>query len=472
MNKFPDFSKTKVLVVGDIMLDQYYFGDCNRVSPEAPVVAVNIKKISNKIGAAGNVALNLNSLKVKTYLLGVIGQDKNAKILKDLFKLSSVHTNLLEEKDAKTITKLRVLSKNQQLIRLDFEDSVIQFNRLELEKKFKKIIKEVDSVLFSDYGKGTLLDIAKLIQIAKKYNKKVFVDPKGNDFTKYKNSTLISPNLSEFEQIVGKTTNEEVFIKKAKELRKELEIENLLVTRSEDGMSLFNLQTHHRLFAQKKEVIDVTGAGDTAIATVCASMSLNLNPYFCVELANSAAAIVVDKIGTSFVTPQELQQEHYKKTSNTQNIELNELLLKIKTLKSQKQKIVFTNGCFDILHSGHVAYLNEAATLGDILIVALNSDQSIRKLKGKSRPINKLKNRKEVIAGLKAVDYVIDFNDDTPIEILKKINPDFLVKGADYTEDQVVGADYVKSYGGQIKLVRFFDEISTSKIIESVISRG
>lgn len=468
--QFPDFHNAKVAIVGDIMLDRFFHGTATRISPEAPVPIVHVSKVEDLPGGAANVAVNIASLGANAVLCGLVGQDDDAgKLSKSLVSIG-VDCGL-HHCDTGTIVKSRIVSSRQQLLRMDFETKYPvkewQYTLPLIEEK----ITDAQVLLLSDYNKGTLADPQSLIALAKKNNIPVLVDPKGNDFSKYKGADLLTPNFSELENIVGEVTSEADLEIKAQALIRELELGALLVTRSEKGMSLFRPDCAElHLPAITKEVSDVTGAGDTVIATLAAALAAGAELESAVMFSNIAASVVVGKSGTSAISGPELELEYHKHHQNRGFMSTEQLLLMVELAKSRGEKIVFTNGCFDILHAGHVVYLQQARALGDRLIVAINSDESVTKLKGEGRPINTVDRRLAVLAGLEMVDWATSFEGDTPEALLQKIKPDVLVKGGDYSEDQVVGKEIVKAYGGEVKVMSHVDNCSTTDIVNKIRS--
>jgi D-beta-D-heptose 7-phosphate kinase/D-beta-D-heptose 1-phosphate adenosyltransferase len=464
----PDFTKASILVVGDVMLDRYWFGDAARISPEAPVPVVKVKQIDDRPGGAGNVALNIAALGAKVTLLGVTGNDEAANILTEQLTANNVNSKVLQLESIPTITKLRVISRHQQLIRLDFEDKFPIFNNLELLEIYETALAEADLVILSDYSKGTLANPDEFILRARQRNVPVLVDPKGTNFSIYRNADVITPNLKEFEAIVGPCNTEHDIIEKAQAFLQINNIGALLLTRGEQGMTLIQRdQEEIHLPAHAREVFDVTGAGDTVIATLGAAMAAHATLPNAMLLANLAASLVVAKLGAASISIAELQVAVLS-TGDTQGGVLNEeqLLQAVNEARLQNKKVVFTNGCFDILHVGHVTYLQQAKQLGDYLIVALNDDASITRLKGPGRPINTVEQRMAVMASLGVVDWVVSFSDDTPKRLLKLLQPDILVKGGDYSIDQVVGAEIVLAYGGDVRVLGVTKGISTTAIID------
>jgi len=465
----PPFNQTSILVVGDVLLDRYWFGDTSRVSPEAPVPIVKIASTDDRPGGAGNVALNIAALGVNVTLLGITGNDAAAHLLNQQLTAAGVTHDLCMLDAITTIIKLRVISRHQQLIRLDFEEKMIAANKDLLLDRFKKHLRQAKLVVLSDYKKGTLSDPQSLIQLARKANIPVVVDPKGTDYSIYQHATIITPNMKEFEAVAGACLSEQDLISKGRALLCQYQIDALLVTRGEAGMTLIQQDSTAHLPAYAREVFDVTGAGDTVIAALGAAVAAGADLLSATAIANLAASIVVGKLGAATVSAPELQVAISGQTSFTSGIMNEEQLLQaVSAVRAQGKKIIFTNGCFDILHAGHVTYLQLAKQLGDYLIVAVNNDESIRQLKGASRPINHLEHRMTVLAGLGVVDWVVPFADDTPERLLRMIKPDFLVKGGDYNIDQVVGADIVRAYGGEVRVMNHNITTSSSSILNQL----
>lgn len=462
----PDFRTGQVLVVGDLMLDRYWFGDTSRVSPEAPVPIVKINSIDHRPGGAGNVALNIAALGASVKLLGIIGNDEAADILATQLTAANVQHDLHRLETAATIIKLRVISRHQQLLRMDFEDKLACINKSILIERFKLHLAQANLVILSDYSKGTLADPQAFIQAARAAKVPVLVDPKSTDFNIYRQANIITPNFKEFQTIVGPCQSEQDILIKGRQLLNDYEIDTLLVTRGEEGMTIIQADETAHFPAYAREVFDVTGAGDTVIGVLGAALAAGMDLVPAAALANLGASVVVGKLGAATVSAPELQGALSGKTSFTNGIMNEEQLLQaVNAARMQGKKIVFTNGCFDILHAGHVTYLQMAKQLGDYLIVAVNEDSSIQKLKGANRPINHLEHRMTVLAGLGVVDWVVPFADDTPERLLKLLKPDLLVKGSDYRPDQIVGADIVRSYGGDVRIMNHTITTSSSAII-------
>jgi D-beta-D-heptose 7-phosphate kinase/D-beta-D-heptose 1-phosphate adenosyltransferase len=468
----PNFKQASILVIGDVMLDRYWFGDAARISPEAPVPIVKINQIDERPGGAGNVALNIASLGAKVTLIGVAGNDEAARILSEQLIAMGVNSAILNIDNIPTITKLRVLSRHQQLIRLDFEEKFPSFNPKLLLDHFQKELANADIVILSDYSKGTINDPQAFIRMAKEANVPILVDPKGTDFKPYCGADVITPNLKEFETIVGPCQNEQEIFTKGQQFLHEHNINALLLTRGERGMTLIQKDSEeHHLPAHAREVFDVTGAGDTVIGVLAASLAAHASLPDAMALANLAAGLVVAKLGAATISSPELEVA-LNGTQMFQGGVLNEeqLLIAVNDARLRGKKVVFTNGCFDILHAGHIKYMQQAKQLGDYLIVAVNDDNSVTRLKGPGRPINRIEHRMAVLAGLSAVDWVVPFGDDTPKRLLKLLQPDILVKGGDYTLDQVAGAEIVLVYGGNVRVVSETKGISTTKIIDRMVN--
>ena len=445
--------KKKITVIGDVMIDWYLHGESSRISPEAPVPVVNFKESKFQLGGAANVANNLKHLEIEPFLIGAIGNDHFGSLLKEHLKAEKIKFNLLTEKSFQTICKQRLMSSNQQLARIDYEKYFHGSKLTNLFNTFIKNIAKTDLIIVSDYGKGTVFNARKLIQSARKLKKKILIDPKGKDFTKYKGANLITPNKAEFENIMGKVGSKRDLANKAKKMLEDLNLESLIVTLGSEGMYVLT-KSNKKIIgdfinAYPQEVFDVSGAGDTTISALGAALSEGNDIFSAAEFANLAASISVSKLGTSTVSKDEVASLEASKGN-------------------KEQVIVFTNGCFDIIHSGHLDLLKEARSYGDKLIVGLNSDKSISKLKGPDRPIIGQSERKKILSALKFVDEVIIFNEENPLKLIKKLKPSILVKGADYAKEQVVGGEFVESYGGEIKLVKLTKGKSSSKIINKL----
>lgn len=468
----PRYDQAAVLVVGDVMLDRYWHGGTSRISPEAPVPVVRVDQIEDRPGGAANVALNIAALGARALLVGVTGNDEAAESLSDSLRGAGVDAHFQRHEGQPTIVKLRVMSRHQQLLRMDFEEP-FNTDTAALAREVDALLDGIKVLVLSDYGKGALQNHQALIQAARRKGIPVLADPKGKDFSIYRGASLITPNLHEFELIVGGCADEAELVSKGATLMRELELGALLVTRGEHGMTL--LRPDHaplHLPARAREVFDVTGAGDTVISTLAASIAAGEELPLAVALANLAAGIVVGKLGTAAISAPELRRAVQREEGSERGVlSLDQLLIAIDDARAHGEKIVFTNGCFDILHAGHVTYLEQARAQGDRLIVAINDDASVSRLKGPGRPINAVDRRMAVLAGLGAVDWVVSFAEDTPERLLKQVQPDVLVKGGDYGIDQVVGADIVQAYGGEVRVLGLVENSSTTAIVEKIRSK-
>ena len=467
----PEYEKAQVLVVGDVMLDRYWHGPTGRISPEAPVPVVKVEEIEERPGGAANVALNVAALGGKATLIGLVGDDEPARALANGLKSVHVTTDFVTVTDFPTITKLRVLSRHQQLLRLDFEQGFHNVDSTPTLKRMQTALAAKNRVvILSDYNKGSLTDIQAMIRLAKKAGAKVLVDPKGADFEKYRGSTLLTPNLSEFEAVVGHCKTDQELVERALGLIKQFDLEAMLVTRSENGMTLIREgQLPFHLPTQAKEVYDVTGAGDTVISVLASSLAAGSSFEHACTLANAAAGVVVGKIGTSTVNTIELANAVYcQQEIGFGVLSEDQLKVAVKLAQHRGEKVVMTNGCFDILHAGHVSYLNTAREQGQRLIVAVNSDQSVRDLKGEGRPVNPVERRMAVLAGLGAVDWVVGFSEDTPQRLISEILPNLLVKGGDYKPEEIAGGAEVIANGGEVRVLQFEEGCSTTEIIKTI----
>ena len=465
--RIPDFSKTHVVVAGDVMLDRYLFGSTGRISPEAPVPVVHVNQTDDRPGGAANVAVNLAGLGATTRLLGLVGEDAAAQSLQEILGGLGIACEFTCTADRPTITKTRVQSRGQQLIRLDEENASHMAGDV-MVSALRKSIEGAGAVVLSDYGKGALSEVTELISVCREAGIPVLVDPKGRDFTKYRGASLITPNQSEFEAVAGVCETDDELVQHARGMIDDLDLSALLITRSEKGMLLLESGGEPLfLSTQAREVYDVTGAGDTVIATLAGALASGQDLASAAALANLAAGLVVRKIGVASVTPGELRVSlHQRGQGGRGLVDADELHAMVSESRARDERIIMTNGCFDVLHAGHVSYLEEAKSLGDRLIVAVNDDDSVRRLKGDSRPINALEDRLLVLAGLAAVDWVVPFSEDTPARLIEKILPDVLVKGGDYSPDDIVGAKEVLKNGGEVRVLPFRDGHSSSRIID------
>ena len=467
MSALPDLSNGNITVIGDVMLDRFWSGVSRRVSPEAPVPVVNINGQEDRAGGAGNVAVNLAELGVSVSLVGLCGDDDHARALRACVEAAGVRWNVMPCA-ADTIVKLRVLSRNQQLLRMDFEETLAEYANDLFVGYAQQHLADADLVVFSDYAKGTLQFVQSMLSRCRELGKPTLVDPKGQDFERYRGATLITPNLSELEAVVGRCASEAEMIEKANDLRASLDIDAILVTRSEAGMTLIEGDKPAQHFsASAREVFDVTGAGDTVIAVMAGCLSAGLSLSEATHFANHGAGVVVAKLGTASVSPDELQSAAATADSSHEDsvVAEGDLVEALETLRAAGKRIVMTNGCFDLIHPGHVRYLQQASALGDVLIVAVNDDDSVRRLKGESRPLNTVEDRMAVLAALSGVDYVVPFTEDTPERLIGLLAPDVLVKGGDYSVEQIAGHESVLERGGEVRILDFVTGHSTSDLI-------
>ncbi|WKB54319.1 bifunctional D-glycero-beta-D-manno-heptose-7-phosphate kinase/D-glycero-beta-D-manno-heptose 1-phosphate adenylyltransferase HldE [Eleftheria terrae] len=470
--RIPDFSKHRLLVAGDVILDRYWSGSTARISPEAPVPVVNIRRSEHRAGGAANVALGLAALGVPVRLLSRVGQDEPAGILRELLQAGGVHCELQGDPSLATITKLRVVSLHQQMIRLDFENPPAAAAAVRTDD-FEAQLPWADAVVLSDYGKGALQQVQALIQAARAAGKPVLVDPKQADLSVYRGASVITPNRTELERAVGPWRTEEELIGKGSALLEQMGWEALVITRSEEGMTLLERgRPPLNIPAQAQEVYDVTGAGDTVISVLAAARAAGESWAQAVALANLAAGIAVGKLGTATVSLQELAdaaRSPQRASSQPGVLTEAQLLQQVQEAQRRGERVVMTNGCFDILHPGHVRYLEEARRLGDRLVVAVNDDASVQRLKGPTRPIVRVEDRMAVLAGLAAVDWVVPFGEDTPERLIDQVAPDVLVKGGDYEVAQIAGHRGVLARGGEVRILPFVEGRSTSAIVQRIL---
>jgi D-beta-D-heptose 7-phosphate kinase / D-beta-D-heptose 1-phosphate adenosyltransferase len=461
--------RRKVLVVGDVMLDQYIHCEMIKISAEAPVPVVRRQRKEDKLGGAANVAANISSLGASVDLIGVLGNDVDGDSVVHLLEKYGVGTSYLHRsKTFQTICKQRILVNRQQLLRVDNESN-LPFLGDDIFRLFQEVVERYDIIVLSDYGKGVLRNHKRYISLAKRNKINVLVDPKGDDYSGYQGAFIVTPNLSELEAIVGKCENLGIVVERAKDLRISLDINNLVVTLGSSGMLLVNENEVIHIETDAREVFDVSGAGDTVLASLAVFLESFDTLLEVCTLANTAAGIAVSKHGTSVVSLDELKQRIDIKASTHEGL-LSELQVKkiIERAKLEGKSVVMTNGCFDILHEGHVSYLKGAKSLGSLLIVALNSDASVRKLKGASRPINGINARAAIVRALESVDYVVSFDDDTPLDLYKKLLPDVLVKGGDYQVEEIIGSKEIIANGGRVTTIPFLDGYSTSSIVSRI----
>lgn len=464
------------LVIGDVMLDRYLIGSVGRISPEAPVPIVLLNQQNERAGGAANVAANLALLGINTHIVGCVGNDSEGTTLANLLARLNVNTQgLYVSSKRPTIAKTRVLSGHQQMLRLDQENSAC-FDDAENKDLMRAIQQQLalkpSIVILSDYAKGLLSEqtCQTIISQCNAVHIPVIVDPKGHDYRKYKNATALTPNKKETAEACNTHVDDPELIHKASLLKQQLDLSFLAVTRGEEGITLIDSATHD-LPAVAKQVFDVSGAGDTVIATLAAGMMHKLSVLQSLQLANIAAAVVVGKVGTVPISQADLLEALTNQQSKEQAhkvCDLNQLQTKVAAWKKANQKIVFTNGCFDLLHAGHVTYLEAAKKRGDKLILGLNTDRSVSALKGSTRPVVNETDRARVLAALESVDAVILFDEDTPLNLINAIQPNIIAKGSDYAADQVVGGKEVLSWGGEIALIDLVEGRSTSNIIKKM----
>ena len=464
--------RPNILVIGDLMIDHYLWGSCEKISPEAPVQIVNINSENILLGGAGNVINNLKKLGAKVDVISVLGECEISQDIRQLLNSIDVDTQyLITQKDRLASKKSRIVASQQQVVRFDREskEAISKISETKILDFFNKIVSNYECILLSDYGKGVLTRklTQSLIKIANNHNKKILVDPKGEDFSKYKNAFLLTPNKKEASAATQiKITNKKTLKQAITELKSNCNLAVSLITLSEDGIALLDekLIIHPTVAI---EVFDVTGAGDTILASLGFALGCNYSINDAVKFANLAAGIVVGKVGSATASLNEIieYEANFHPASNESQIKnLDEITILSNELKDKNKKIIFTNGCFDILHAGHVKYLEESKNLGDILIIGLNSNHSVSLLKGDQRPINDEMDRAIILSSLKSVDYVVIFDEDTPYNLIKAIKPHILVKGGDYKGKRVVGDDIAN----ELKYINFIKNKSTTKLIEKI----
>lgn len=460
--------KPVITVIGDIMLDRYWYGLTNRISPEAPVPIIHIQDQKNCVGGAGNVALNIAAQGAECHLIGVIGQDEVGQTIVALCQQAGICTHFVTVADHPSTLKLRTMSRSQQLIRMDFEQEyALDFERIKAQ--LDPIIDQTDMLVLSDYAKGVLSEVSRIIEYAKAHGVPVLVDPKQKQFDVYRGATIITPNTSEFEDAVGCRWQDDLSMQqKALAMCADLAIDAMVITRGEKGMTVITAQHQFSVPTVAKEVFDVTGAGDTVMATLSVELAKGSALVDAVHTANRAAAIAVSKLGTGVVSQQELNQIYQIPTFRERIVDEDVLLAQVQLAKQRGQRVVMTNGCFDILHPGHVQYLHQAKALGDLLIVAVNTDDSVKQLKGPTRPVHPLWHRMEVLAGLTCVDWVVSFSEETPQRLIEKLIPNVLVKGGDYQAHTVVGGDVVTQHGGQVMILPLVPDCATTQSIAKI----
>jgi len=474
------FSNTRVLVLGDLMIDCYLWGGVERISPEAPVQVVDVQREARTLGGAGNVVANLVSMGAKVDAGGVIGDCPDAQWLVDqLDSLYVGHECLIRDPERPTTTKTRVIAANQQVVRIDRETRR-PISESQEERLVRYITRHWDrwqGIVLSDYGKGLLTRsfIEKVITLGRKKGIRVVVDPKGKDFTRYRGAGFITPNRKEAFLGMGLDPGQDAEVPSlGVRMLKELDLLGLVITLGAEGMCVFSPGEEPRLIpTHAREVYDVSGAGDTVAAALTLCLASGVDLARAAEVANLAAGVVVGKVGTATVTPEEILSYlggGYSVAGKIIN-DRAELARVVSVHRQRGERVVFTNGCFDLLHLGHIKLLHEAKSIGEILVVGINTDASVQRLKGPSRPCLGEEERAHILASLDCVDYVTLFDEDTPLALIEVIKPDILVKGADYSKEQVVGGDIVESYGGQVRLVNLVENQSTTRLIKSIVER-
>lgn len=465
-------SAARVLLVGDVMLDRYWAGGTKRISPEAPVPVVDVNDFRALPGGAANVALNVATLGARATLIGMVGADEAADVLRTGLESAGVAHDLVTVPGSPTITKMRVLSRNQHLMRLDIEDGFTTADHAPLLERVRARVTEADVVVISDYAKGTLGPAVRdVIAIARDAGCRVLVDPKGDDFERYRGAHLITPNRGEFERVVGSCADVETLEARARELVGGLGLDALLVTRSEEGLSLIASDERGlHIPAHRLEVFDVTGAGDTVIGVIAAASAAGVALADAVRLANHAAAIVVSRLGASQVTFDELRHavETVDRPGDRRIVDAAGLVTEVEAARGRGERVVMTNGCFDLLHVGHLESLRAMRALGDRLVVAVNDDASVARLKGPERPVTPLADRMAMLVALDCVDLVAPFSEDTPAELIARVRPDVLAKGGDYEPESIAGYDAVTAYGGEVRVVDYASGYSTTDLIARI----
>lgn len=470
---FFEKSDCRILCIGDIMLDKYVYGNVNRISPEAPVAVLHLQSEFEMLGGLGNVVNNLTSLLVESVAIGAIGSDRSGQRVK---KLLQSHGKAFFVEAPKTSHKTRYVCNGQQLLRVDDEmmSQVTQAQAQEIADYVAQEISSVKAIILSDYGKGVLTEVVcqAVIKLARLHNVPVIVDPKGADYKKYTGATFITPNLKEFTEVCAqKMDSPAQMIAAAHTLIDQYQLHGLMITQGAGGITFVTLQDQLHVAATAREVFDVSGAGDTVISTFAVAISKGIDPQTACVLANTAAGVVVGKAGTATVSPQEIQHALSIDSINAfeeKIMPLSRLETIVQGWRHQNLRVGFTNGCYDLLHAGHLRSLREAKRQCDRLIVAVNTDDSIKRSKGEARPIQKEEVRSLVLAALEMVDAVILFDQDTPLHLIEAVLPNVLIKGADYRVDQVIGADVVMRHGGRVHLVTLEEGQSTTNLVRKM----
>ena len=479
LNELRSCAKKDVLVIGDIMLDEYVFGLTHRISPEAPVPVLKVDHSESSLGGAANVAGNCQHIGFNVQLIGLVGhhdrQGKNIIDMLDEFKISSA--GIIRSPHRVTTCKQRIMSKSHQMLRIDSEDNIplSDWEFAEIVRRIDQLLTPNSIILISDYAKGLVTPeiISYLIAQAKKFNCLVMVDPKGPRFDKYKHVDYIKPNLKEFGQMVEffGLSQEDSLVANGRRLCALLSLQGIIITLGDKGIIFISPNQHIESPSVRREVYDITGAGDTVFAFLALGLANNRTITECLKLANAAAAVAVSHLKTYAVSLDELN-ESLKATSGKVYTDWASLKIELDWLHAQGKRVVFTNGCFDIIHPGHIHTLTQAKSFGEILVVALNTDDSVKKLKGSSRPVHCLDDRMAVIAAMGVVDFVVSFEQETPQELLEYLRPDVLVKGGDYKAEEVIGYNFIKSYGGSVEIIDFVQGKSTTKTIKKMHMSG
>jgi D-beta-D-heptose 7-phosphate kinase / D-beta-D-heptose 1-phosphate adenosyltransferase len=471
------FNKCKILVVGDLMVDEYLWGDVDRISPEAPVQVVSVKNENYTLGGSGNVVNNLVELGAKVSVIGITGTDRHGNLLlKKLNEIGVDTTGVVQEPDRPTTRKTRIIAANQHVLRIDRETKrEISAKTFELLAEFiEKKISSTDLVLISDYGKGLITKslLSKLINSAEKHKKITIADPKGLDFSKYSGVSLLTPNRKEAALATGtEISDESALIKAGNKILNTVSIENLLITCGKDGMVLLERNKEaYKISAKARQVYDVSGAGDTVLAVIGLALASGASLKDSAALANTAAGIVVGKVGTATVSNKELASAltPYSDYTIFKQKTLTELESLTKELKKNGKKIVLTNGCFDLLHAGHIMLFSASKQLGDILIVAIDDDDSVKSLKGPGRPVICERERVRVLGALDSIDYVVVFSSNQLEKLIQITQPDILTKGSNYSSEEVFGHELVEQYGGRVALIPVIENISSTSIINNI----
>ncbi|MBA2593257.1 MAG: bifunctional D-glycero-beta-D-manno-heptose-7-phosphate kinase/D-glycero-beta-D-manno-heptose 1-phosphate adenylyltransferase HldE [Pseudomonadota bacterium] len=465
------FQSASILVVGDVILDRYWSGATGRISPEAPVPVVHVTVSEERPGGAANVAANVAALGAGVMLIGVTGADEAAAVLADRLEALRVRCRFTRVAGSPTTVKLRVLSQHQQLIRLDFElHNEVGGWMEQLFEDFRSALPGAQVVVLSDYAKGSLANVERIIDLARSQGKPIVVDPKGRDFSRYRGAQVLTPNTKELEAVVGECAGRDELIDKGRRLCETLGLAALLVTRGERGMLLIPREGEETEFpAKAREVYDVTGAGDTVVAVLATALAAGQDLKHAAALANTAAGIVVGKLGAASVSVEELAAALHDEVGAAAGIVSENVLIGlVERARLRGETVVMTNGCFDILHAGHVRYLAEARALGDRLVVAVNDDASAGRLKGPGRPVNPLAQRLAVLAGLRSVDWVVPFTEDTPERLICRVRPEVLVKGGDYRPEQIAGHGCVTDGGGRVVTLPLVAGCSSTRVVTAL----